>query len=57
MAILDLHVFSIGTSPAKADAELIVHPDAPLACAIAFQLGRANPICGALRGLRMGTPR
>ena len=34
----DLDVSGIASRPAKADAELIVHPQAPLACTIALQL-------------------
>jgi hypothetical protein len=34
----DLDVFGVAARPAKADAELIVHPQAPLARAIALQL-------------------
>jgi hypothetical protein len=34
----DLDVFGIASRPAKADAELIVHPQAPLACSITLQL-------------------
>ena len=38
MIVHDLDVFGIATRPAKADAELVIHPQAPLADAIAFQL-------------------
>lgn len=41
MIVHDLDVFGIGTRPAKADTELIVHADAPLASTIAFQLLQA----------------
>jgi len=34
----DLDTLDIASGPAKADAELIIHPQAPLACAIALQL-------------------
>ncbi len=34
----DLYAFGIGTFPAKANAELIVHADTPLAGALSLQL-------------------
>ena len=34
MIVDDLDVFGVAACPAEADAELIVHPQAPLACAI-----------------------
>jgi hypothetical protein len=34
----NLDVFGVAARPAKTDAELIVHPQAPLACPIALQL-------------------
>ena len=38
MIVHDLDVLDIASGPSKADAELIVHPQAPLARAIALQL-------------------
>jgi hypothetical protein len=37
----DLAVLGVGTDPPKADAELIVHADAPLARALVLQLLQA----------------
>jgi hypothetical protein len=37
VVVHDLDIFGIAAGPAKADAELIVHPNAPLADAIPFQ--------------------
>ncbi len=38
MVVHDLDIFGIGACPAKADAELVVHADAPLARAITLQV-------------------
>jgi hypothetical protein len=34
----ELDIFGVASRPAKADPELIVHPQPPLTCAIALQL-------------------
>jgi hypothetical protein len=38
VVVHEFNVFGVGTGPAKADAELIIHADAPLPCAISLQL-------------------
>jgi hypothetical protein len=45
----DLDIFGVASGPAKAHAELIVHPQAPLTRAIALQLFepvRRRPLAG-----------
>jgi hypothetical protein len=38
VVVHDLHIFSVGARPAKADAKLVVDADAPLTRTIALQL-------------------
>jgi hypothetical protein len=44
VVINDLYIFGVCAGPTKADTELIVHADAPLARSITFQLLKS--ICG-----------